>query len=61
MSPDEAPERTLCAVGHPGNGVVARKTGGKWICLHTDMELDTDTIYKSMTALWIPGYETTVR
>lgn len=55
MKPDKAPVGTLCAVGHPSNGVVARKNNdGIWAYLHNGQAVEHDDIYKSMMVLWSP-------
>lgn len=56
MSPDDAPIGTLCAVGHPANGVVARKgSGGEWTYLSTGATVDIDDVYRALSLLWMPG------
>ena len=55
MSPDDAPVGTVCVVGHPANGVTARKNeSGRWLYTHNGREVDYDTRYKAMSAVYTP-------
>lgn len=57
MTPDEAPVGTLCAVGHPMNGNVARKErNGLWFHLSNKVYLDVDA-ERMLTLLWKPEGE----
>lgn len=53
MSPDEAPEGTLCSVGHPANGIVARRMRDGWMYLSTMQMVDLDD-ERMLRLLWSP-------
>lgn len=57
MNPDDAPNGSIAVVGHPANGVTARKdSSGKWRYTHGwDREVDYDTRYKGMNIIYTPG------
>jgi len=56
MTPEEAPIGTVCHIGPPRNGKLARKEpDGKWIYLRADGgEVDYDDAHKSMTVAFMP-------
>lgn len=61
MTPEDAPNKTICAVGHPENGNIVIKRGEDWYFVGTDTILtDYDTLHKSLRALYIPGYKHSV-
>lgn len=56
MRPEDAPVGTVAVIGHPANGVTARKaTNGKWYYTHQhDREVDYDDLHKAAEAVYIP-------
>ena len=45
MAPEDAAERTVIVIGHPSNGLLARKHGGRWLTLMANgAELTEDQI-----------------
>lgn len=55
MTPDEAPLGTLCAVGHPANGVVARKERLCWRKLNDNQPVTIDDM-RMLILLWKPEH-----
>ena len=56
MNPEDAPIGTICVVGHPANGVTARKGDfGIWRYTHNNEAVDFDTQHKAMSAVFVPG------
>ncbi len=56
MTLDEAPVGTVVTIGHPANGVTARKdSNGDWRYTHWPSSLvDYDSLHKSARAVYIP-------